>query len=181
MPTNGDVFLVPGDTSRPGLDGLLDKAIMWRTHSNKVHVIGYLSGFLYQDTYWHENGVLKTGVEISPYSASTVAGYERRSLKKPLSDQDVWALIRFGEYQHKRGFPYNDVMLVAFLLVYPLRKWLEKIGWIPFKKSIDFVCSVFWAEMLGFVGREVKPGIDPSMIVPGDFDSSPLYDNSVPG
>lgn len=175
MPVNGDVFLEPNPHGKGFIRGVLPDIIEWRTHSDKVHTRGYLSGYVYEDTVWHQNGVLHSGVKITPYSDAYVLGYERRSLVDPLSDNEIECMIRFGQWQHDKGFPYNDIMLVAFLAVYPLRGWLEKERWVPFKKSVDFVCSSFWAEMLGFVGRQVKPGIDPSEIVPGDFDTSPLY------
>lgn len=175
---DGAVILVKGDPKEKGLMGLLGRVIVWRTKSDKTDVIKFVRGFYYDDTIylrwkWGFIPVLKSGVRVR--SSIDEKDSEIRDLKEPYNDLDSWAVSRWCSWYAKRDYHYNVVQLIAFLAIYPTRKIWEAIHVIPFGSAIDLVCSTFAAMADEVVGRSVLSDVDPTLIVPGDFDKSPIY------
>jgi len=176
---DGSVLLVKGDPNEKGIMGFLGRVIMWRTKSDKTHVYKYSRGQYFDDTIylvwkWGFIPILKSGVRVS--DTVPLTGIEVRDLKTPLTESESWGLNYWCNWYAKQEYHYNIFQLITFLVIYPTRWIWNKLGIVPFESAIDFVCSTFAAMADEVIGREVIPLLDPTLVVPGDYDKSPFYE-----
>lgn len=145
---------------------VVSKLICFFTNSNYTHSAIWLRGNLYESTVMNgQNGALKTA-SLPPESRRCV-------LMKPivpLSPDALDTLEMFLNRTVVQKRPYNFLKIVVLAIVYPTRKFWQKIGWVPFQNEVfGSVCSVYVDYALKYIGLDVLPGMNEEYTAPGDF------------
>jgi len=166
---NGTVILVARDPSKENLlFKILGAIIEWRTGSPYTHSGIYVGGYFYDDTIWIEKGKLHSGVRERTEWIDTMSLVREEIVSlTELQAHDLW---KFCSWYSQKEFPYNIAQLAAFLFIYPLRPFLERIGWTPFQKTVDSVCSTFIGVARYYAGLpQIVKNQPPEFDVPGDY------------
>jgi len=152
---------------------LVSKAIVFFTKSPYTHVGIYYDGYLYESTVMNnQNGTMVT--EFVPEKNDRLT-YMR--FKKPLTSDQLSKLYETLWIKVVVAQPYNFLKLFVLMLVYPTKKFWNKIGWVPFQSEFfGNVCSVFVDSVFKTVGIDLLPGQNEEYTAPGDFYVSPMLE-----
>ncbi|MBE3088020.1 MAG: hypothetical protein IMZ71_02740 [Chloroflexi bacterium] len=144
----------------------LGKLIRYFTESEWGHVAIYAGGATYEQTW---PGVKKT-------EGRNTADL---SLIPPLLDEV--AMIAWLETSVSAKLRYNWPRLVAMIVVYPLRWFFNKLGWVPFSAAIfGEICSSYGDEAIKVGGLDAWPYRGEHATVPGDFVLYPGFKHEIP-
>ncbi len=153
-----------GSGFKAWLTNLVTTSITKVTDSPYIHVKVFLDGFWWESTT--PNGATKT--------QETFVTNELNQLLKPkrdLTPEEIKAMIAFGETAINTKMKYNYIKLILLAIIYPTRKFWNKIGWIPFQNNEMFgsVCSVYVDEMFKVAGIDLYLNNNEEYTAPGDF------------
>jgi len=152
--------------------GLIGKAITYFTGMPYAHVAGYVAGFTLESTIWWSGFWWKSGIRIA-LGAKQADEYWQPV--KELNLEQIMSMQRYFISNINKRRPYNIAKFLVLALVYPTRRFWQKIGWIPF--SADYhgdVCSVVWDEAYRAAGIDLFPHRSEEYTAPGDFRKSKL-------
>lgn len=137
---------------------IVGRAISYFTMSEWAHVAIYVRGATYEQTW---PGVTKT---VGCKSADMVL------VPPAIADSAETRMLLWLEEQASRKVRYNWMKLVVFAVVYPLRWFFARLGWMPFQSALfGEVCSTFVDQALFIAGVDLFPQRDEESTVPGDF------------
>ena len=154
--------------------GLIGKAITYFTGMPYAHVAGCLGEHTLESTIWWSEIWWKSGIRIT---LGTQQADEYWQPVKELTPNQVTAMWRYFINSINKRRPYNVAKFLVLALVYPTRRFWQKIGWVPF--SADFhgdVCSVVWDEAYRAAGIDLFPHRSEEYTAPGDFRKSKLLE-----
>lgn len=137
---------------------IVSKAIRYFTESQWEHVAIYVRGNTYEQTW---PGVRKTPGQ----NPATLV-----MIPPQISESDETRMIVWLEDQAAKKVRYNWMKLVVLAIVYPLRWFFNKIGWVPFQAALfGEVCSTFVDQALRVAGVDLFPERGEEATVPGDY------------
>jgi hypothetical protein len=143
---------------RAGAD-IIGRLIRYFTESEWGHVAIYVGGYTYESTW---PGVRKTPGMIA---ADLVL------IPPPLNEPNM---LDWLEARVSAKMRYNWPRLIAFMFIYPLRWFFNKLNWVPFSAAIfGEVCSSFVDEAVRAGGLDLWPYRGEDATVPGDFAYHP--------
>lgn len=145
---------------------LVSKLICFFTNSNYTHSAIWLRGNLYESAVMNgQNGAIKTP-NLPPSERNCIFLKPKRELTRGELDSLELHLTR--TVVQKR--PYNFFKIFILAIVYPTRKFWQRLGWVPFQNEVfGSVCSVYVDYALKYIGLDVLPGMNEEYTAPGDF------------
>ena len=95
----------------------------------------------------------------------------------PEENKRMWAFLWWtAVYKHGGRWPYNFLKFIVLALVYPTKKFWNKIDWMPFQSDLlGEVCSTYVDYAWQAAGRDILPGWDGEFTVPGDLAGLPGF------
>ena len=150
-------------------DGFGPKLIAFFTGMPYHHAAIYCMGSTYEE---------------GPKGASRTDGLKRADeYWEPVEDMTpeeknrMWAFLWWtAEFKHGGRWPYNFLKFVVLALVYPTKKFWNKIGWMPFQNDLlGEVCSTYVDYAWRAAGRDILMGWGEEFTVPGDLAGLPGF------
>lgn len=137
------------------------------------HAKTYLKGFTWEWTVWWIGYWWRTGVKVTKGHVKADAYL---SLKQPMTEQQQAAELAYWLENLNTRKPYNFPKFIAMIIIYPCRKFFQRIKWIPFDNPIwGEECSAGVDEGKKAAGIDLLPGRREGYTCPGDlFDSGLL-------
>ncbi len=131
------------------------------------HAASYVDGMTFESTVWWVGYWWKSGIKQT-HGLLIADKYLR--LKEPMTLEQVDREVDYwlGKLNWRR--PYNVPKLVIKAFVYPLRRWFNKIGWVPFDQPVfGDDCSTSVDEAKKAARIDLLPGELEGYTAPGDF------------
>ena len=138
---------------------IIGKLIRYFTESEWGHVAIYAGGYTYESTW--------PGVRKTPGMIASDLVLIPPTLNEP-------NMLDWLEARVSAKMRYNWLRLIAFIYIYPLRWFFNKLNWVPFSAAIfGEVCSSFVDEAIRAGGVDLWPYRGEDATVPGDFAGCP--------
>lgn len=161
-----------------GGDDLVGKAIRYFTKSQYVHSAVYAYGLTFESSVWQLPNSkpwmfwrYRSGIRIT-------YGKLGCSLELPLNANIPGGLdkaLAFGFEDINGRFWYNFLLTFFDIIIYPTRKFWQKIGWVPFSsRYLGRNCSYFADSFIKAYGVDLWPDREEATTVPGDYANHPL-------
>jgi len=154
--------------------GFISKAIAYFTGMPYAHVSGYIQGFTFTSSVWWSGLWFKSGIYIS------IGAREADEYWQPireLTPGEKLAILRYFIDSVNKRRPYNFGKFLVLAIVYPTRRFWEKIGWVPFSAAFfGDVCSIVWDEAYKGANWDLLPRQSEEYTVPGDIRKSKLLE-----
>lgn len=112
------------------------------TKSTATHIGLWTGEFMYESNSWWRDGKLYTGTRKGKSYDTKPTGYMIIELEKDVRDK----VIKFlNDTSSEDGLqPFNIFKISMMGLIYPFRKFWNKLGWVPFQNDIfGQICSVY--------------------------------------
>ena len=158
--------------------------LLWRVTKHDsfgAKLIAFFTGMPY-----HHAAIYMWGgtYEEGPKGASRTDGLKRADeywipiiSMLPEERDRMWAFLWWtSQYKHGGRWPYNFLKFMVLALVYPTKKFWNKIGWMPFSSDLlGEVCSTYVDYAWRAAGRDILSGWNEEFTVPGDLADLPGF------
>ena len=139
-----------------------------------AHAKTYLNGLTWESTVWWVGYWWKTGIKVTVGYAKADEYWQ---LKLPMTEEQIRQELYYWIDKLNRRRPYNVPKLLSLVIVYPLRRFFNRIGWIPFDNPIwGEECSSSVDEAKKFWGCDLLPKQHEGYTAPGDIRKSKLLE-----
>jgi hypothetical protein len=164
---HGTIVLIANDRKGKWYERLVKWFITKVTDSPFIHIEVRMYGFWYESR-WPE-GAIKHNHNLNHHV-----------LLEPvndLTDTQVDKMKDWCENMVKNKRPYNLAKLIGLLIMYPLKKFFNWLGWVPFSANRFWgtVCSVFVDEAFKAGGVDIFENMSEELTSPGDFTGSGFF------
>lgn len=165
------------------------EVLLWKTHGLIGWAIkrvtgmpwGHAAMYLYpirltvERTLWWNKFWFKTGIRVTEGRRKCD---EIWRLKRPPDETQYDKIVSYWVAELNNRRPYNVAKLLVKAIVIPLRKFFDRIGWVPFDAPIlGDDCSTTVAEAFAAAGIKIVPW-PTGRVAPGDFRLSELLEKA---
>lgn len=152
------------------LNRFVAKAIEYFTGQPYAHVLIILNNTVYESTV---GGAQKKEYKEDEYKGKYSVYLDP---KRDLTEKEIDQMVSYADTTIKENWPYNYLKLFTLAIVYPTRKFWNKLGWVPFQRDwFGTVCSVYVDQIYKSAGIDLLPEKNEEYTSPGDFLNSSFF------